>query len=323
MAEATRARWWRFRRPFRHEAGVAELAVLVHRLAVLLAAGVAPATAWRHLGPAVGAAEVAEAAIRAGPAAIPDAIAAVLPGDSRGRKNPGPALGAWSGLATTWSVAVTAGAPLAPTLRAYAALLRGYAEAERAARTALAGPRATSRLVLVLPVVAVAFGALLGQDTLGVLLGTPLGWGCLAVGGSLMLGGRAWSRRLLRGAAADPALPGLSAELTAVALSAGVSVPRARELVVAAIARYGVSADPEAAEATLRLAMATGAPAAELLRAEAEEARRAAVGDAAERAERLSVTLMLPLGVCVLPAFVAVGVVPMMAAIIATVMVPL
>ncbi len=77
MVEAGRRRRWGFRRPHEREPGVAELAVLVHRLAVLLAAGVAPVTAWRHLAPTQGAAEVAEAAIRAGPPAIPDAIATV------------------------------------------------------------------------------------------------------------------------------------------------------------------------------------------------------------------------------------------------------
>lgn len=188
--------------------------------------------------------------------------------------------------------------------------------AERDTRIALAGPRATSRLVLVLPLVAVAFGVLLGQDTIGVLIGTPLGWACVAIGGGLGLAGWAWTRRLLRSAAAIERMPGLVEELTAVAMSSGVSVARARELVDHALARYGIDADRSRADIALDLAAESGAPAGELLRAEAEECRRAAVADARERAERLSVSLMLPLGVCVLPAFVAVGVVPLMAAVV-------
>ena len=331
-----------------------EIAALVHRLAVLLAAGIAPAGAWRHAASgrfeAAGAA-VAAAAARAGPIAIPDAIAALASEpEPRARPGPGPGPGAgaaqgaagrlvqdlgrvqrpdrisravpsgvsaaWLGLATTWSVAAAAGAPLAATLRAHAELLRGFAVAERDTRIALAGPRTTSRLVLVLPVVAIAFGALLGQDTLGVLLGTPIGWACLVVGMVLGAAGWWWTRGLLRRAAASDPMPGLAEELTAVAMSGGSSVARARELVDRAFARYGLCADRSRSDAALELAAASGAPAGELLRAEAEERRRAAVADARERAERLSVSLMLPLGVCVLPAFVAVGVVPLMAAVI-------
>lgn len=327
-----------------------EIAALVHRLAVLLAAGIAPAGAWRHATSgrfeAAGAA-VAAAAARAGPIAIPDAIAA-LASDPEPRARPGPGAGAaqgaagrlvqdpgrvqrperisravpsgvsaaWLGLATTWSVAAAAGAPLAATLRAHAELLRGFAVAERDTGIALAGPRATSRLVLVLPVVAIAFGALLGQDTLGVLLGTPIGWTCLVAGTVLGATGWWWTRWLLRRAAASEPMPGLAEELTAVAMSGGSSVARSRELVDRAFARHGLDADRSRVDAALELATASGAPAGELLRAEAEERRRAAVADARERAERLSVSLMLPLGVCVLPAFVAVGVVPLMAAVI-------
>src|SRR5690606_33836889 len=105
-------------------------------------------------------------------------------------------------------------------------------------------------------------------------------------------------------------------ELTAVAMTGGASARRARELVERELQRHGVVADGSAAEAALALAEASGAPAAELLRAEAEERRRAAISQARERAEGLAVRLMLPLGVCVLPAFIAVGIVPMMAAVV-------
>lgn len=302
------------------------LARLVLQLAVLLGAGVAPLRAWAHAARATSS-EVAAEIVRAGPDGIPDAIASVgrdaraarrgWPVVRRRRDRASPAVSAaWSGLAAAWTVSTEAGAALAPTLRAYAELLRGFAAAERRTRVALAGPRATTRLVLVLPLVAIAFGALLGQDTIGVLVGTPIGWGCLVTGAGLMLAGWAWSGRLLRKASSGDAMPGLVEELTAVAMGGGVSVPRARRIVVAALERHGLAADPAAADAALELAAASGAPAGELLRAEAEERRRAAVAVAEERAERLAVTLMLPLGVCVLPAFVAVGVVPMMTAVI-------
>lgn len=315
------ARWgWRTRA--REGApSVGEIATLVHRLAVLLAAGVAPAQAWRHVGQGsladVGA-HVANVAARDGPTAIPDAIDGLAQGPMphRAGATRGPVQSAWTGLAASWSVSAWAGAPLAPTLRAYAELLRGFSTAERDRRIALAGPRATSRLVLVLPFIAALFGALLGQDTIGVLVASPTGWACLAIGGALGFAGWAWTRWLLRRAATFDQLPGFAEELTAVAMAGGVSVVRARELVVRALDQHGVLADLARTDAALALAAASGAPAGELLRADAEERRREALADAKERAERLSVTLMLPLGVCVLPAFVAVGVVPLMVAVV-------
>ena len=296
------------------------VAALVRRLAVLLGAGIAPAVAWRNAdrGPLEEAAASVAASAARSPASTPSAIAALA--GSPGRRAPREAAGvaaAWAGLAATWEVATAAGAPLAGSLRAFAEVLEGFASAERDVRVALSGPRATQRLVLVLPVIAIGFGALLGQDAFGTLIGTPLGWTCLVLGGGLMLAAWAWTRRMLGGAGPPAVIPGLVEELTAVAMSGGVSVSRAKGLVAAAIARHVTPPpDPGAADATLELAAATGAPAGELLRAEAAEARRAAVGAARERAERLSVLLMLPLGACVLPAFVAVGVVPLMASVI-------
>ncbi len=63
-------------------------------------------------------------------------------------------------------------------------------------------------------------------------------------------------------------------------------------------------------------------PAVTLLRSAAEEARRVARSDAQAAAARLGVRLMLPLGLCVLPAFFAVGVVPLMATVLGATLVP-
>jgi tight adherence protein B len=74
--------------------------------------------------------------------------------------------------------------------------------------------------------------------------------------------------------------------------------------------------DAAAVEAVLALSRRAGVPAAELLRSEAEEARRAARADAAAKASVLAVRLMLPLGLCVLPAFMLLGVAPLLLAVI-------
>lgn len=60
----------------------------------------------------------------------------------------------------------------------------------------------------------------------------------------------------------------------------------------------------------LSFAYATGAPSASMLQAAAEQARAQRRQDSERRAEELGVKMMLPLGACFLPAFILVGVVP-------------
>jgi tight adherence protein B len=51
-----------------------------------------------------------------------------------------------------------------------------------------------------LPLAGLGLGALLGVDTLHVLLATPAGHACLLIGGLLWAGGRWWIRRLVSSA---------------------------------------------------------------------------------------------------------------------------
>ena len=59
-------------------------------------------------------------------------------------------------------------------------------------------------------------------------------------------------------------------------------------------------------------------PAAELLRSEARESRRRAAAMAERRAAILAVRLMLPLGACILPAFMVLGVIPLLVAVVSS-----
>ena len=293
------------------EPNLAAIAAIVQRLAVLLSAGVPPSAAWRYLGdgPLTDAVAAASEAGGAIPAAIADAASdhAV-----RGERE------AWRGLAAAWAVASDAGAPLAATLRDFAESLRGLAQAQREIAIALASPKATARLVLALPLVGVLFGMLLGFDSLGTLFTTPPGWLCVVVGSTLMLLAWRWSGRLVGRAQPDNLTPGLGFDLLAIAVSGGGSLDRARAGVTAALARFGLDAldDEPGIEATLQLSARAGVPAAELLRSEARERRRDALAAAQSGAQALSVRLMIPLGVCVLPAFMILSVVPLLLAVL-------
>lgn len=285
-----------------------EVAALVHRVAVLLAAGVAPGSAWEHLDhPA--AEVIAAGAARGHPVPqILAALAAERSGDERV---------AWRAVGAAWAVAGEAGAPLAPTLRTLAGTLRDVAQLRRDADIALAGPVATARLVMILPLVSVLFGIALGFDTVGVLVGTPVGWACLTLGGALMLAARAWNRMLVRRATPPREVPGLECDLTAIAVTGGGSLDRARMLVAEHVSRPAPDA-VSAVDGVLELSRRAGVPAAELLRAAAGEERRRSAADQQRAVARLGVTLMIPLGVCVLPAFLVLGVLPLMASVISS-----
>lgn len=284
---------------------LAEIARVAQRLAVLLAAGVAPASAWRHAGASTRSPVARRVAAGAD-------IAAAAAGCSGLQRE------AWLGLAAAWSVAAESGSPLAAALRDYALSLRELGDAERDARVALAGPVATARMVVALPAVGVLFGLALGFNTVATLIGTPIGWGCLAVGGGLLLLAHLWNARLVRSARPGSATPGLGCELMAIAMAGGASLDRSRSMVEAALERHGIAAERGDVDAVLELSRSAGVPAAELLRSEARELRAAARAAAQERAAALSVRLMLPLGLCVLPAFLALGVVPLLATVVAS-----
>lgn len=308
---------------------MSELAVVAstaHRLAVLLAAGVTPVAAWSYLD-ANSSGVVARVAVEVA-SGVP--VADAILGETSGPRAAGTGAvagrearehTAWRALAASWWVASEAGAPLAPTLRHMAASLRGLADAQREMQTALAAPVATAKLVMALPLVGVLFAVVLGFDPLGTLFTNPLGIACLVGGSALMLAGHRWNSALIARAQPTDVSPGLWCELTAIAVSGGGALERARASVDAAADACGIpSSKAEAAlvSRTVELSSRAGVPAGELLRAEAEEQRRQARADAASRAASLSVRLMLPLGVCVLPAFMLLGVAPLLISVIAS-----
>ena len=307
--------------------GVDAIAVIAERLAVLLSAGVPASAAWAHLGEGTADDRPAsqEVDLRAAADATVLRAAAVAAGQGEpvaaairvARAATSAASPEWGVLAAAWSVAAESGAPLAASLRDLSTALRDEAQLRREVRTALAGPIASARLVLSLPVIAVLFGALLGFDTVAVLLGNPLGLACVGAGGLLLWIGHRWSASLAARASRSRADAGLELELLAIAMSGGASIDRARTVVHDALAAQELAeADRRAADEVVALAARAGAPVAELLRAEAFRLRRVARAEGAARAAALGVRLMLPLGACVLPAFVLVGVVPLLISVI-------
>lgn len=278
----------------------------IMRLAVLLSAGLAAPVAWRHL--ASGRDPLLKAAASA--AADGQDVAGVLVSFG----------GIWSDIGAVWGVADAVGAPLADTLRAAAAALRDASEVRAEVAVALAEPIATARLLTWLPLLGLPLGAALGLNPLHAL-DEPLGVCALVVGLGLVGASRLWTRRLARRAQPGDDIPGWEAELVAVALSSGASIERACDLVGAY--RGGAVEASGGVSAALDLSKRAGAPAVELLRGEAWLARHRARTRGRKDAARLSARLLLPLGVCTLPAFLLLAVVPAVLGVLRATVVPI
>jgi tight adherence protein B len=102
------------------------------------------------------------------------------------------------GLAACWRVAVDGGAGLAVGLDRLEAALRVERDQREGLRAQLAGAWSTVVILALLPVVGLAMGWALGADPLRVLLHTPGGLACLAVGGLLESAGLWWAARIVR-----------------------------------------------------------------------------------------------------------------------------
>ena len=295
------------RRAATRDAGPDHVATSVQTLAVLLEAGAVPLVAWRHL------AETGDQQAAAVIGRVDDGVPLIPAIEAEG--------GAWVDLAAAWEVATTVGAPLAAVLRMIAETLRDAGAAADDVRIALAEPAGTARLLLWLPLAGLLLGLALGFDTVGVVVHDPIGAACVVAGLLLVLAARLWTNRLLRRARPAPGTPGMTAELVAVALSGGVSIDRALRLVAdSAASRLG---DERRIRTVLDLSLAAGVPAGELLRASAAQERHRARIDGRLRASRLSTRLLIPLGVCTLPAFLLLGVAPLLLSVLGSTPLPL
>lgn len=241
-------------------------------------------------------------------------------------------------------LAEAVGAPLANVLEAVAGAVSEAGRAQSMRDTALAGPRSTARLLAALPAAAPVLGTAVGADLWAYLFSGPLAVAVLVSGVVLMGIGHLLTQRLLAAAQAGDGVvdEALGLDLARAALVAGATVPGTlaalgevlddEGLVVVSRALLLGADWPEAWEAAsevggeqrhegwagpesqlascLRVAWEEGASPVPLLERAASAVREGRAAAAQEAAERLAVRLVLPLGLCHLPAFVLLGVVP-------------
>jgi tight adherence protein B len=99
-------------------------------------------------------------------------------------------------LAAGWEVAHRSGARLADVLERLSDSLRSDEDVRLEIAGALGPPRATARLLAVLPVFGALLGTGLGADPIGVLVGSLFGAVCLAAGAALAVAGLFWVERI-------------------------------------------------------------------------------------------------------------------------------
>lgn len=165
----------------------------------------------RHRAASIGALSSLAADLRAGqPATValtragaqvwPHAIAAArLGGDiSVALRLDAKRAPAISGLAACWSVTSQTGSGLATALTRLAEAARTDEDVRVQLEAQLAGPRATARMLSLLPLIGLCLGTLLGAHPVQWLLTDPVGWACLVLGIVFTVLGLWWTARIAR-----------------------------------------------------------------------------------------------------------------------------
>lgn len=247
----------------------------------------------------------------------------------------------------------SAGAPLATSMERAAEHAEERIDALLGRQSALAAPRATGRILSWLPLLGLGLGVLMGSDPVGVLTGSVLGVLTGLLGLGLAFAGRRWTAALVHRAEVEsaasngaeqtsnmpPVDTALVLELLAAQLRAGLAPLAALGTLAEALnsralhtvcqrlqmgSNWGSAWSGSAAGTfgELRDALAPaytgGAPSTALLLSLAD-AHRLSERRAAERAAgKLSVALVVPLGLCSLPAFICLGIMPILISLLPT-----
>lgn len=99
-------------------------------------------------------------------------------------------------LAACWEVSATTGTGFAAAVTRLAASARAAETVRVDLEGELAGPRATARMLALLPLIGLGFGLVLGSDPLSWLLTTVPGLACLTTGLALTALGAVWTGRI-------------------------------------------------------------------------------------------------------------------------------
>lgn len=213
-----------------------------------------------------------------------------------------------------WTLAQLLGGPVVLALnRIVEVFERNYKNAKEV-ELAFAGPQSTSKLVMGLPVIALALAQLTGMNPFGAIVGSLLGALSVCLGAGLLVAGHYWTKRLLARALPQSLDPGTYLDCVAIGLQAGLPLEQSRKIAQQNFQRILETEISEADKSSLdeaaELSRTTGAALTQIILSSADRMRENRRYETSNRIARLSVKLMIPLGVAVLPAFVLLSIVP-------------
>ena len=213
-----------------------------------------------------------------------------------------------------WEVAAESGGHLALALDRLAEVFRAQQRQFSELGIAFSSPKATANLILLLPLLAVIFAELLGLSALGASLGSSLGVISIGLGLILLIVARISSLRMLEKAKPREADPGAFLDAVAIGLSAGLS-PKAAAALARTKSKQQFSEDVPADQLTIfwdavKVSEQSGIALNGLLLARADTLRHRLFSNNRITLAKLSISLLFPLGLAALPAFVFLAVVP-------------
>lgn len=192
--------WWAVvtlrRRRRRHDRATklrASITDMCDALVAELSAGIPPPTALADLAHDWPILQPAAVTARLG-GEVPQALASAA-------ERPG--AGPLRHLAAAWEISARTGAPLSGVVDRLAGAMRDEQEARVEVTAALGAPRATARLLAVLPVFGLALGGGLGGEPWKVLTGSMLGAVCVVSGAGLAVAGVFWVEHIAAQAESD------------------------------------------------------------------------------------------------------------------------
>lgn len=229
------------------------------------------------------------------------------------------------------------GAPLADILDAIGDSVDDAQAVEESRRVASAGPLMSARVLAALPLVGIASALALGASPWHFYTGATVGRVCALLGILAWAAGIVSCRRILARArqSDEDTDAALTCDLASAGLACGAAIPRVLDALAAASSCESLSWTAcalrlgatwgEAWEETpawahplrdaLESAWTSGSAPETMLARSASWERRTRLAEAKARAEELSVRLVGPLGACFLPAFLMLGIAPLLASL--------
>ena len=201
------------------------------------------------------------------------------------------------------------GGQIAPTLDRFATVLNTLERSRSELALAVAGPKASSRLVMSLPILVFIGAGISGIPIFQALARPSLVWLSLMLGSLMFWAGSRWTNRLLEKATPESKDPGIHLDALAIAVRAGLPIQ-----VAASQLESHLGSLPT--EELTKLASRSGIALADLLEEQANLARFEQFTADRLRIQKTSVSVLWPLGLTVLPAFVLIAIVPVGSALI-------